>query len=70
MKVSKIQLRVLRDLRRGPSNAHHLKCSVSTLCALEKRKLIHVETTFESVAFPRKALTYITDAGREAAIHI
>lgn len=58
--------RVLRRLRRGaPQDARSLQCSIRTLMALERRKLITVETTFTSIAFPRTALAWLRspDAG-------
>ena len=63
-------LRVLRQLRSGPECAYRLKCGIETLCALERRKLVRVETTFGSIAFPRNALAYITEAGRVASFQL
>lgn len=68
MKTSKTMLRVLRRLLKGgPYSADELSCSISTLIALEKRGLVHVEMTFNSIAFPRRALVWITDTGEQVA---
>lgn len=67
MTISKEMRRVLRKLyKAGPLTADEMGCSVSTLVALSKRKFIWVETTFNSIAFPRRALTSITDDGMKA----
>jgi hypothetical protein len=64
--LSPQQRGVLARLRKDPSSAYRLRCSIATLCALERRKLIRVETTFGGIAFPRNAMAWITDAGRAA----
>jgi hypothetical protein len=63
--LSRSMIKTLRKLANGPDTATRMRCVVPTLVALERRKLIRVETTFNSIAFPRKALAYITDAGME-----
>lgn len=59
--LTPVQQRALAKLGKEPSCAHWLRCRVSTLKALERMKLIHVETTCDA---PRKAMATITDAGR------
>jgi hypothetical protein len=51
--------------RRERASAYELRCSIATLCALERRRLIRVETTLGSIAFPRNAKAELRDAGRE-----
>lgn len=63
VRLTEPMLKALRNLANRPATATELRCTISTLCALERRKLIRVETTFNSLAFPRKALANITDAG-------
>lgn len=67
MRLSDEQKRVLKRIARvGRASPNGCRCSVRTFIALSKRKLIHVETTFESIAFPASAMAIITDLGREA----
>lgn len=49
--------------RRERASADDLKCSVSTICALERRRLIVVDMNFDAIAFPRRAKARLTDAG-------
>lgn len=63
-KLSPTMRKVLAKLAKEPSNAYRLRCSISTLMALAERRLIWVEATLGSIAFPRQARATITDAGR------
>lgn len=49
----------------GRASAYDLRVSISTLCALERRKLIRVETTLGSIAFPRNAKAELREDGRK-----
>ncbi len=69
-KLSAEMRRVLEQLRRGPMSPRDVECSVATYVALERRKLIRVETTFSSIAFPRGALAWITEDGRVASFKL
>lgn len=62
--ISDEQRRVLKRLDKGsPMNAEHLKCSIRTLMALERRGLITVETSFNAIAYPRRAMAWVKPAG-------
>lgn len=65
--ITKTMRLTLAELVSGAATAADLGCSVATLCALERRRLIRVETSFNALAFPRKALAYITEDGRRMA---
>lgn len=67
MNLSKEMRRVLGRLRQSPNDATGLKCSISTLQALERQKLIQVETTFSAIVYPRKARATITRLGEQTA---
>lgn len=66
MKITYEMRRVLKKIAKEPSSAYQLRCSITTLQALERRRLIRVDTTLGSIAFPRNARAVITDAGRSA----
>lgn len=67
MKLSDEQRRVLRRLNnKGPACAKDMRTGVRTLMALSSRGLIYVATTFDSVAFPQKAVAQITESGQAA----
>lgn len=66
-RLTKAQLSALRKIEhQGRGSPYSTKASVATFMALEKKKLIVVETTFDSIAFPRNAHATITDSGRLA----
>lgn len=62
--LTPIQQRALAGIKkRGRASASDLRCSVATLRALERRKLIRVDTTFASIAFPRNAEAQLREGG-------
>jgi hypothetical protein len=67
-KLSDEQRRVLLYLRRrGAGTPDTCRCRVSTFYSLARRKLIYVDTTLASIAYPRTAArAQVTDAGRAA----
>lgn len=66
-RLTKPQLRALSEIyRQGRASPYTAKVSVATFYALERMRLILVETTLGSIAFPRSAMATITDAGRTA----
>ena len=65
-KLSDEQRRVLKALRRGPKSAKEMRTGIRTLMALAERKLIYVPCSFDNIAFPQKAMAYITEPGLEA----
>jgi hypothetical protein len=66
MRLSPTMQRVLKKLAKSPDCAYRLRCSIATLQALERRRLVRVETTLGSIAFPRNARAEITQDGRAA----
>lgn len=68
MKLTKAQRYVLERLRdTGRSNPATCQVSIATWKALARRKLIKVDTTFDSIVFPRTgAWAVITKEGRAA----
>lgn len=70
-RVSPEMLRVLRQIKKdGTGSCYSCKCSLRTFLALCDRKLIRVETTLGSIAFPRNARATLTDAGNVAAFQL
>lgn len=65
--ITAVMREVLGHLCSGPMCAQQLGCSIETLRALERRRLIRVDTTFDSIVFPRRARANITDDGRRMA---
>jgi len=66
-RLSDEQRRVLKRLdRRGPASAKEMRTGLRTMLALARRGLVFVPTTFESVAFPQRAVAEITKDGRAA----
>lgn len=66
MQISYEMRRALKCIRKnGRATPEDCRCGYRTFVALAERKLIYVETTLSSIAFPRKAPAILTDAGLE-----
>jgi hypothetical protein len=50
-------------LRKGPKSAKDMRTGVRTMIALAERKLVYVPCSFDTIAFPQKAMAEITEAG-------
>jgi hypothetical protein len=66
VKLSKTQRRALTGLSKRSDCASFFGVPVATFLALARRGLIRVDTTFDSIAFPKNARAVITKSGRAA----
>lgn len=60
-KQQKALAKIIKD---NGASSYECGVSIATFRALEHRKLIRVETTLGSIAFPQNAMARATDAGR------
>lgn len=66
-RLTKAQLRALAAIsHQGRASPYSAKVSIATFKALERKRLIVVETTLGSIAFPHNAEATLTPAGRAA----
>ena len=67
MKLSKVQRETIAKMGNGKHYcAYNLQCSLSTLRALERRKLVKSTNTHGYLVSPQTAILFsLTDAGKE-----